>query len=64
MTCPVCGGKTRVMDSRSDCEGVYRRRKCKECGYALYTSEIETDGEELKEIEREEKRERRRYRGD
>lgn len=52
MTCPVCGGKTRVLDSRSDCEGVYRRRKCVECGYSLYTTEYESDGSRLKELDR------------
>lgn len=47
MTCPVCGGRTAVVDSRADCEQVVRRRKCENCGRAIYTSELES--EEAKE---------------
>ena len=43
MTCPVCGGHTSVVDSRTDCEQVVRRRKCDSCGRAIYTSELETE---------------------
>ena len=36
MTCPVCGGETRVVDTRHpDCETVWRRRECTECGTGL-----------------------------
>lgn len=52
MTCPVCGEFTTVINSRADCEGVYRRRRCKACKYAFYTTERESDGAELKEITR------------
>ena len=52
MTCPVCGGYTKVINSRADCEGVYRRRRCVSCNYKLYTSEYESDGAELKLITR------------
>ena len=41
--CPVCGGKTRVVDSRPDCESVKRKRKCLECGYRFFTVEIDED---------------------
>lgn len=43
MTCPVCGGKTTVIDSASDCESVYRRRKCIECAYKFITTESESN---------------------
>lgn len=42
MTCPVCGGKTRVVDVVSDPDCVYRKRKCPKCGYRFFTNEIET----------------------
>lgn len=42
MTCPVCGGETSVNNTRAFCDSVVRRRKCKECGYAFYTEEMET----------------------
>lgn len=42
MTCPVCGGNTRVVDTRHpDCETVWRRRECTECGYRFNTEEQE-----------------------
>ena len=44
MTCPVCGEETRVVDSRKpDCETVWRRRECKECGYRFETEEREVE---------------------
>ena len=46
MTCPVCGGDTTVVCCRSDCESVYRRRKCLECAYVFHTSEVESDSAE------------------
>lgn len=47
MNCPVCGEETRVTYSIADCEAVYRRRKCTECAYGFYTSELELpDGAE------------------
>ena len=51
MLCPVCGGASRVMATRSDCDGVYRRRKCKECNHVFFTNETDSDGAELKRIE-------------
>lgn len=50
MTCPVCGGATLVLDSQTDCESVYRKRKCKACNHRFYTTEIEGDDTELKYI--------------
>lgn len=43
MTCPVCGAETKVVDSRSEPDCVYRRRVCVECKYSFTTSEIEDD---------------------
>ena len=44
MTCPVCGGKTTVINSRSpDCETVRRRRVCQDCLYRFSTLEIEEE---------------------
>lgn len=43
MTCPVCGGQTRITDSRSDGETVRRRRECRECGHRFTTREIDND---------------------
>ena len=53
MNCPICGGKTKVIESRSDCEGVYRKRQCKECKYFIFTSELESDNEDFNRIMRE-----------
>lgn len=43
MTCPVCGGKSYVHNSRSDGETVRRYRKCRECGHHFTTEEIDAD---------------------
>ena len=43
MTCPVCGEKTTVINSASDCECVYRRRKCVVCGHRFTTTEQESN---------------------
>lgn len=43
MTCPVCGGKTKVVDSRPEPDCVHRRRVCIECKHSFMTSEIEND---------------------
>lgn len=43
MTCPVCGGDTRIVDSRSKDDCKKRRRKCQECGYKFNTIEIDMD---------------------
>lgn len=41
MTCPVCGGKTRVVDVVTEVDCTCRRRKCTECGYRFFTEETE-----------------------
>lgn len=43
MTCPVCGGKTHIVDSRSDGETVRRRRECLECKHRFTTKEIDVN---------------------
>ena len=43
MTCPVCGEKTRIKDSRSYIDHVIRVRKCRSCGYVFRTVETEED---------------------
>jgi transcriptional regulator NrdR family protein len=48
MTCPVCGERTLIYNSRPDKSGesVWRRRKCRVCGHRFTT--IEVDAEQLK----------------
>jgi transcriptional regulator NrdR family protein len=41
MDCPVCGGETKIMETRKDCESVHRYRLCLECAYRFYTAEYE-----------------------
>lgn len=47
MTCPKCGGKTKVINSRDaidqDEEVRVRRRRCEECAHTYYTIEYEID---------------------
>lgn len=43
MTCPVCGGRTKITNSRGDVESVRRRRECRECGHRFTTMEMEVD---------------------
>lgn len=42
MRCPRCGGDTRVVDSRSDYDSVWRRRECRICGHRFSTTESAT----------------------
>lgn len=46
MTCPVCGGKTKVTDSKADKEAVCRRRICEECSHVFFTVEQEAESPE------------------
>ena len=46
MTCPECNGGTLVIDTREFAGAVYRRRKCRNCGYKFYTEETEIDKSE------------------
>ena len=41
MTCPNCGGDTKVIDSRQQEDSVYRRRKCLICKERFSTTEID-----------------------
>ena len=41
MTCPMCEGKTTVVYTLPDADSVIRKRKCLECGYMFFTSEVE-----------------------
>lgn len=43
MTCPVCGGDTRIIDSRNKDDHKKRRRVCQKCGYKFNTIEIDMD---------------------
>ncbi len=45
MTCPKCGGdKLHVYDVRHvDCESIWRRRECKDCGHRFSTMEYEVE---------------------
>lgn len=43
MECPECGKNTKVLESRKYAGGVYRRRKCIECGFMFWTEEIEME---------------------
>jgi len=43
MICLKCGSKLGVADTRSDNNGVYRRRKCPKCLRVYYTSEFISD---------------------
>lgn len=44
MTCPICGEKTKVINSRCfDGATIYRRRECKSCHYRFTTEEVEID---------------------
>ena len=39
MLCEKCGNCAKVVESGRDLKGVYRKRKCFECGYVFYTHE-------------------------
>ena len=43
MFCPKCGEKTTVLESRAVEEEVFRRIKCRKCGYMFYTEEFESE---------------------
>lgn len=47
MNCPLCGGKTKVIDTAADCESVYRKRKCLECKYNFTTTENESNDKHM-----------------
>lgn len=39
MTCPYCGGKSRVVDTRHNPDCTIRRYRCTECHSRFYTEE-------------------------
>ena len=41
MTCPNCGGDTKVIDSRPQEDSVHRRRECLTCKERFSTTEID-----------------------
>lgn len=43
LLCPVCGAKTKVIDSHPDEDSINRKRKCLGCGYRFLTVEIDKD---------------------
>ena len=43
MTCPWCGGNTKVINSRPQEDIVYRRRECLICKERFSTTEIDVD---------------------
>ena len=43
MNCPICGGETKVFNSRTTCESIWRQRRCEKCGYRFDTYEYEAD---------------------
>lgn len=43
MTCQICGGDTKVVDTARSSDEVIRRRKCKACGEVFYTVERDTN---------------------
>ena len=43
MNCPVCGKETGVVNVAKEKDATYRKRMCKGCGYAFYTTESEQD---------------------
>jgi len=65
MTCPQCGAETSVEYTLTAADRVCRKRKCKDCSYIMYTTEISTershfDYNTLEAI----KREKRRHKSD
>lgn len=50
MNCPICGGKTRVVDSSFNYvdNERYRKRLCTKCGKKYYTIEKEIDYNKIK----------------
>lgn len=47
MTCPICGGKTHMVDTRPTEDSVKRRRECVECKHRFSTVEIDADYYEI-----------------
>lgn len=43
MTCPICGEKTRVINTLTEEDAVYRLRRCISCKHRFGTEEAEND---------------------
>lgn len=43
MNCPVCGGPTKVADTRSHDDHICRTRRCLDCDHHFYTVEVDED---------------------
>lgn len=56
MTCPVCGGKTAVVDTCTEVDVIYRRRRCVNCGCSFTTEEVECKMDEPIHVMRYKKR--------
>lgn len=41
MTCPICGGDTKVRITMSNVDNNLRQRQCRICGYRFTTEEVE-----------------------
>lgn len=51
MECLNCDdGIMRVTDTRAFAGTVYRKRRCKACGYTVWTEEIEADKQGLNDM--------------
>ena len=60
MQCPKCKGDVKVEYTLSDEEGVYRKRRCLECGHVFYTSELEDSADVYKDLLRQQNKRRLR----
>lgn len=43
MTCPVCGARTKVSETRAESDCIRRRRVCTRCHHTFVTIEIDED---------------------
>ncbi len=43
MTCPMCDGSTKIIDTRKNSDHVVRYRRCSSCGYKFPTIEVDED---------------------
>lgn len=62
MNCTKCGGITCVINTARDADGVYRQRKCLECGHVMYSEEKEADiSKKIWAIQAEQRRQAKAY---
>ena len=50
MTCPICGEKSKVVNTAVDVSEVVRLRKCTVCKYPFYTAERDIDPDDGYEV--------------